>query len=164
MSIDVSTVFGTGAAAVASTDTTATATKSNSLDSQAFLDLLVAQLRNQDPSNPMDSSQLMTQTAQLTTNESLLAISETSRESFALQMRMAAAGLVGQEVTYTDSASATHTGIVTGVSYTAAVPTVTVGSAAVALDSIASVKTPTAATPATTTTTTTTTDDTSTSA
>jgi len=150
MSIDVSTIFGTGAAS-ASTAATTDTTASKKLDKQAFLDLLVAQLRNQDPSNPMDSSQLMTQTAQLTTNEQLIALSDTSRESFALQMRMAAAGLVGQQVTYKDAKDATVTGTVSSESYAGAVPMVTIGTDVVPLDAIAAV---TAAKPAPTTPTT----------
>ena len=62
---------------------TASAT-STSLDKEAFLALLVAQLKNQDPSSPMDTSEMMSQTTQLSTMEQLTAMSETSRESFAL--------------------------------------------------------------------------------
>ena len=59
----------------------------STLDKQAFLELLVTQLRNQDPSSPMDSNALMAQTTQMASMESLTEISTTSRESFALQMR-----------------------------------------------------------------------------
>ena len=143
MSIDVSS-FG---AARAATGTTAASSSAGNgeLDKQAFLDLLVAQLRNQDPSSPMDSSQLMAQTTQLTTMEKLVELSDTSRESFALQMRMAAASLVGQQVTWADADGGGHTGTVSGVSYAGSVPTVTVGDQTVALDAVSSVTTPTSA-------------------
>jgi len=130
------------AAATAPGTTTTTAAGNGDLDKQAFLDLLVAQLRNQDPSNPMDSSQLMAQTTQLTTMERLIELSDTSRESFALQMRMAAASLVGQQVTWTDAEGASHSGTVSGVSYAGAVPTVTVGDKTVALDAVSAVTAP----------------------
>ncbi len=46
----------------------ATAAGSTSVDLQSqFLTLLVAQLKNQDPTNPMDNSQLTTQLAQIST-------------------------------------------------------------------------------------------------
>ncbi|MBO3084933.1 flagellar hook assembly protein FlgD [Cellulomonas fengjieae] len=139
MSIDVSYT-----AATAATGTTPQTTASNGdLDKQAFLDLLVAQLRNQDPSSPMDSSQLMAQTTQLTTMEKLVELSDTSRESFALQMRMAAAALVGQQVNWTDADGASHNGTVSGVSYAGSVPTVTVGDKTIALDAVAAVTAPT---------------------
>ena len=111
---------------------------SGTLDKQAFLELLVTQLRNQDPSSPMDSNALMAQTTQMASMESLTEISTTSRESFALQMRAAAATLVGQNVSYSDGTT-TITGAVTGVSYAGSVPTVTVGGKEVPLDSISTI-------------------------
>ena len=49
--------------------TAATSTTGSSADdlSSSFLTLLVAQLKNQDPTNPMDNSQLTTQLAQIST-------------------------------------------------------------------------------------------------
>ncbi|WP_421732356.1 flagellar hook assembly protein FlgD [Cellulomonas sp.] len=144
MTIDVSS-FGAARAATSTSTGTAAGTAANGeLDKQAFLDLLVAQLRNQDPSSPMDSSQLMAQTTQLTTMEKLVQLSDTSRESFALQMRMAAASLVGQQVTWADADGGGHTGTVSGVSYAGSVPTVTVGDQTVALDAVSSVTKPAA--------------------
>lgn len=112
--------------------------KARTLDKQAFLNLLVTQLRNQDPSSPMDSNALIAQTTQMASVESLTALATTSRESFALQMRAAAAALVGRDVSYSDQAD-TVRGLVTGVSYAGAVPSVTVGGKEVPLDSILSV-------------------------
>ena len=126
--------------ATAATSTTATSSSSgSSLDQEAFLQLLVAQLRNQDPSSPMDSSQLMAQTTQLATMERLVEISDTSRESFALQMRVAGAALVGQTVSWTDADGEVRTGVVDAVSYAGAVPTVTVGDEEIPLDQVATV-------------------------
>jgi flagellar basal-body rod modification protein FlgD len=45
------------------------------LDKQQFLKLLITQLRNQDPLNPVDQNQFLTQTAQFTTVENLENIS-----------------------------------------------------------------------------------------
>lgn len=108
------------------------------LDKQAFLELLVTQLRNQDPSSPMDSNALMAQTTQMASMESLTELSTTSRESFALQMRAAAAAMVGKNVSYSNGTD-TVTGAVTSVSFAGAVPTVTVGGKDVPLDSISTI-------------------------
>jgi len=150
MSIDVTPITWGSAAAAASTGTAtaSTAAAPGTLDKEAFLKLLVAQLRNQDPSKPMDSSEFMAQTTQLSTMEQLTALTKTSQESFALQMRMAAASLVGRQVTYADESGATVTGAVTSVSYAGSVPTVTVGGKVVALDAVSSVTAPATATPA----------------
>lgn len=149
MTVDVASLtstYGTTTYGTSTSGTSGTAA-TKELDRQAFLQLLVAQLRNQDPTSPMDSSQLLTQTTQLTTMERLVELSETSRESFALQMRMAAANLVGQEVTWKDADGVEQRGVVTGVSYDAVVPTVRVGETDLPLDVIASVSTPRAAAP-----------------
>ncbi|MDC7122324.1 flagellar hook capping protein [Cellulomonas fimi] len=145
MSIDVSFLGATSRTSDASGQKGPT----KELDKQAFLDLLVAQLRNQDPSAPMDSSQLMTQTTQLSTMESLVALADTQRESFALQMRMSAAQLVGQQITWTDADGAEKSGVVSAVSYAGPVPTVRVGDTDVTLDAVSAVTSATS-TPATT--------------
>ncbi len=89
----------------------------------------------------MDTSEMMSQTTQLSTMEQLTALSSTSRESFALQMRIAASGLVGQQVSAIDSAGVTHVGTATGVSFAGEVPMVTVGGISVALDQVSAVGT-----------------------
>ncbi|MBT0993072.1 flagellar hook capping protein [Cellulomonas sp. DKR-3] len=135
MSID--TTYATAATGYGAASTTSAS--NDTLDQQAFLELLVAQLRNQDPSSPMDSSQLMAQTTQLATMERLVEISDTSRESFALQMRVAGASLVGQTVSWTDADGTVQTGVVDAVSYAGAVPTVTVGGEEIPLDQVGTV-------------------------
>jgi len=140
----VSTAGTTDAATVASMySTTPVRTPKQTLDSETFMSLLVTQLRNQDPSSPMDTNQMIAQTTQLAMMEKLTALSTTSDENFSLQMRTAAAALVGQNVTYTDAAGASVTGIVSAVSYAGSVPQVTVGKASVALDAISGVTAPT---------------------
>ena len=140
--IPVSSIGGSTADATAAT----TSTPSKTLDKDTFLKLLVAQLSNQDPSSPMDTSDMMAQTTQLSMMESLSEIQASSREQFGLQMRMAAADLVGQQVTWKDADGTTRSGVVSGVDYSASIPTLTVGKTQIPLDSVASV-TPAGSTP-----------------
>ena len=73
----------TAPASTTPTTTTPTTTDSNftsTVDKDMFLKLLVAQLRYQDPSNPVDSSQFLSQTAQFSMVEQLAAMT-TSQES-----------------------------------------------------------------------------------
>ncbi|HEY3339966.1 MAG TPA: flagellar hook capping FlgD N-terminal domain-containing protein [Propionicimonas sp.] len=119
------------------------------MDKEVFLSLLVAQLRNQDPSSPMDTTQMMAQSSQLSSMEQLTGLADTTRDQFGLQMRMAAAGFMGQEVTFTDADGTSHTGVVTAASFDAAMPKITVGSWTVALDAISAISHP-ATTPAAT--------------
>ena len=81
------------------------------MDSEVFMSLLVTQLRNQDPSSPMDTNQMIAQTTQLAMMEQLTTLATTNEENFSLQMRTAAATLLGQEVSYTDSDGQAVTGM-----------------------------------------------------
>ncbi|MBN9239750.1 MAG: flagellar hook capping protein [Micrococcales bacterium 70-64] len=109
------------------------------MDGEMFMQLLVAQLRAQDPSSPMDTNAMMTQTAQLASMEQLTSMSKLSQESFSLQMRVAASSLIGKEVGYVDADGKTQKGIATAVSFANAVPTVTIGDKSIRLDAISDV-------------------------
>ena len=128
--------------AVSSAPTTALpAAPKQSLDSEVFLHLLVTQMKNQDPSSPLDTNEMMAQTTQLAMMEQLTALSDSFSESFALSMRQAAAALVGQHASYVDADGVTQSGLVSKVSFEQGVPTVTIGDAAVPLDAVSGVTT-----------------------
>lgn len=119
-----------------------TAQKSQTMDSEVFMKLLVTQLRNQDPSSPMDTNQMISQQTQLAMMEQITNQTTTGNENFSLQMRIAAANLVGKQVSYTDASTATAvTGTASAVSYANSVPTVTVNGKEVALDVISGITT-----------------------
>lgn len=125
--------------AVPATANTGTNTSKQKLDGEMFLQLLVAQLRAQDPSSPMNTNDMMAQTTQLASMEQLTSLTNVNQENFSLQMRMAASGLIGKQVGYTDAAGAAHTGIATAVSFAESVPTVTIGDKTIRLDAISGV-------------------------
>ncbi|MDK1328776.1 flagellar hook capping FlgD N-terminal domain-containing protein [Arthrobacter sp. zg-Y1143] len=131
------------------TDTAAEATRApkQSMDSEVFMHLLVTQLRNQDPSSPMDTNEMIAQTTQLASMEQLTSMAKMDEENFSLQMRIAAAALIGQSVTYTDDAGKPVTGTASSVSYAAGVPTVNINGKDVLLDRISGVVSATAAAP-----------------
>lgn len=111
------------------------------MDSEVFMNLLVAQLRHQDPSSPMDTNQMISQTTQLATMEKLTNMDTTATENFALQMRTSAAALIGQHISWQDADGTKHSGIATSVSFAGGVPQVTVGEKTVPLDAISGVTT-----------------------
>ncbi|WIE56033.1 flagellar hook capping FlgD N-terminal domain-containing protein [Curtobacterium sp. MCBD17_003] len=128
------------AAALAANPTTTSST----MDSQMFLKLLVTQLQNQDPSSPMDTNAMISQQTQMAMMEQMTNQTSTANENFSLQMRIAAANLVGKQVSYTDATTGTDvTGTATAVSYAGSVPQVTVNGKEVALDSVSGVTTTT---------------------
>lgn len=122
---------------------TATRTPKQDMDGEVFMSLLVTQLQNQDPSSPMDTGQMIQQTTQLAMMEKMNEIATTTAEGFSLQMRTAAAALLGQEVSYVNARGDTVTGTADSVAYSAAVPTVSVGGQNIPLDVIAGVTAPT---------------------
>jgi flagellar basal-body rod modification protein FlgD len=114
------------------------------MDSEVFMSLLVTQLRNQDPSSPMDTNQMISQTTQLAMMEKMTELSTTSTEDFSLQMRIAATAIVGKQVSYLGKDGTPVTGTATSVSFAGSVPQVTVGGVDVALDLISGITTPSA--------------------
>ncbi|TJY71496.1 flagellar hook capping protein [Arthrobacter sp. CAU 1506] len=114
------------------------------MDGEMFMHLLVTQLQNQDPSSPMDTNQMISQSTQLAMMESIATMTTTSEENFSLQMRGVAAALVGQQVSYYGQDGALITGTATSVSYAGPVPQVIVDGKEIPLDLIAGIN---AATP-----------------
>jgi flagellar basal-body rod modification protein FlgD len=112
------------------------------MNSEMFLQLLVAQLRAQDPSSPMDTNEMMAQTTQLASMEQLTSLTKMTEESFSLQMRVAASAMIGQEASYVDADGATITGVVSSVSFERSTPTVKIGDVSLPLDAVSGVRTP----------------------
>ena len=125
---------------------TGVAKDKTSLGKEQFLNLLVTQMRYQDPSAPMDSSQIMSQTASLSTVEQLQELTTTQREAFGLQMRLSASSFVGQQISW-DVEGVTKTGIVDSASFAAAKPVLKVGADTVDLDKVNLIQTAGAAPP-----------------
>ncbi|WDF33768.1 flagellar hook capping FlgD N-terminal domain-containing protein [Arthrobacter agilis] len=113
--------------------------KKQSMDSEVFMSLLVSQLRNQDPSAPMDTNQMISQTTQLAMMEKITQMTGLSEENFHLQMRSSAAALIGNEVSYTGTDGTAARGLATAVSYSGPVPTVTIDGKSIALDLVSGV-------------------------
>lgn len=109
------------------------------MDGDLFMKLLITQLGNQDPSNPMDSSQMIQQTAQLAQMEKLNSLADLTSESFALQMRTAAAQLIGTEVSYVNADGTTGTGTVSAIRFDGPIPTVNVDGNDILLTQISSI-------------------------
>jgi flagellar basal-body rod modification protein FlgD len=89
--------------------------RGDQMGKDTFLKLLVAQLKYQDPSNPADSSQMMSQTATFTQVEKLEEIAKQNESLLTLQRSSSAAALVGRNVSYTDESGVTKTGTVSAV-------------------------------------------------
>lgn len=72
----------------------------NQLDQDAFLKLLVAQLRYQNPMSPADPQSFLAQTAQFTTVEKLTQLTDLLASSDRIGQIATGSALVGRTVTY----------------------------------------------------------------
>lgn len=89
-----------------SSNQTSTVSGSSNLGENAFLQLLVTQLKNQDPLNPMNTTQFVSQLSQLTATEQItnLANAFTQFESnFSNSEQLQAASLIGKNVSVQDN-------------------------------------------------------------
>ncbi|HEX8630220.1 MAG TPA: flagellar hook capping FlgD N-terminal domain-containing protein [Catenuloplanes sp.] len=126
------------ASAVAQNSGAAKAGKS--LDQDAFLKLLVAQLKYQDPSKPSDATQFLTQTAQFTQVEKLSQIADSQASLLTSQRLLGASNLIGREVTYIGANGADVTGVVVSATFGGSDPSIKVGDRDVPLSSVKEVR------------------------
>ncbi len=101
-----------------------------------FLQLLMAQLKNQDPTAPVDSTQMLTQQAQFSSLEQMQNLNTNFVAMMAMQNVSQATNLIGRTVTGTvaGSSNTTHvSGVVTGVSFNTGSPVLTVNASGTAV-------------------------------
>lgn len=101
----MTTVFPISGAApagksAAPTNPTTDSSGANQLNQNTFLTLLVAQLKYQDPMNPADSTQFLTQTAQFTEVETLQKMEKEQATAQSASQVLAAASMIGRPVSY----------------------------------------------------------------
>ena len=91
----------------------------SNLDKDAFLKLFAIQMQHQDPSSPMDDSQMMAQMAQFSTLEQISNLADNS-------LRANVISLIGKKITYTDADGKPVSGTVEKVSTSSGTATLTV--------------------------------------
>lgn len=112
-----------------------------------YLNLLVAQLRNQDPLEPLDNNQMASQLTQLSQleqlenqSQQLAAINATFQQALLGAQRNQAAAMIGKEVTFdspqADGTTTTESGRVEGVEIADGQVWLRVGDYGVSLDAI----------------------------
>ena len=136
-----SPVPGVGGAAGA--PATSTVTRTDQMGKDVFLQLLVAQMRHQDPNSSTSTTEFMSQTATFTQVEKLEQIAAQNASMVALQRSLGAGALVGQTVSYTDEKGATVTGTVGSVRISGEEPSAVVGGVDVPIGRLTEVSLPT---------------------
>jgi flagellar basal-body rod modification protein FlgD len=108
-------------------------------DKQMFLELMVAQLRYQDPLNPTDSSQMLAQSAQFTALEKMQEVADQTAMVASSQLAFGASSLIGTTVRWTDTSGVEQSGTVQGATFGVSGPVLSVDGNEVPLFAVASV-------------------------
>ena len=116
-----------------------TATGSDMLGKQEFLKILMTQLRNQDPLQPLDDREFISQMAQLSTLEATNILAGDIKGLVGAQQQTQAMLLVGRQVQYADGSGGSHVGQVAGVRLDTNPPSLVVGEHEVPLTSVQTV-------------------------
>jgi len=113
------------------------ATSNNLVSEQAFLQLLITQLKNQDPTNPADPTQFVSQLASFSSLEQQTQLNTQMTQV----LDNSVTGLIGKTATVTDptQSSGFSTGTVSGIVYYANGPAVTINGNNYALSDIQNV-------------------------
>lgn len=109
-----------------------TAPAKKEMDRDAFLKILITQLQNQDPTQPMQDRDFIAQMAQFSSLEQMNKVSQTNS-------MMLGAQLIGTKVSYRGGDGALLTGDVTGVEKSGGLVYVLIGDKQVDLNSIESI-------------------------
>lgn len=106
------------------------------LGTDLFLELLIAQMQNQNPLEPMDGAALMQQTSQLANVEAIQAMSELQSHIVGLSQFGNATTMIGRVVQATDPTLGLIEGEVTGVNASPTGPMLQIGSRQVSVDDV----------------------------
>jgi flagellar basal-body rod modification protein FlgD len=115
---------------------------STNLNDQDFLQLLVAQLKYQDPMSPTDDQSFIQEQAQFSTVEGITSLESTMTSMASAQQLSSAVNLIGTQVDYTASDGSTATGVVSSVANSGGAVTLDIGGTTVGLSAISKVSLP----------------------
>jgi flagellar basal-body rod modification protein FlgD len=142
MSTTASTA-ATGTNGTAGTTATSASQSSMPINQDQFLQMLMAELKNQNPMSPnsSDPMQFVTELAQFTSVEQQTNTAEATKTIASGQNTASAVALLGHTVDYTDPTSGnTASGTVQSVEFTASGPTLTInGTAGIDASSVSEV-------------------------
>jgi flagellar basal-body rod modification protein FlgD len=112
-----STVSNTSATTLASGTTSSADSADMNAAQDRFLKLLVAQLNNQDPMNPMDNAQMTSQMAQINTVTGIQQVNDTLKsmaEQFTAMQVLQGSSMVGHDVLIEGNSLTAQDGIASG--------------------------------------------------
>jgi flagellar basal-body rod modification protein FlgD len=105
-----------------------------------YIKLLVTQLQNQDPTQPMDNNQMASELAQLSSLQQLENMGGTFSQVLTSQQAVEATSLIGKQITFFPAGAKTaQSGRVDGVDFSSGAAKLTVGGQIVDMSTIATI-------------------------
>jgi flagellar basal-body rod modification protein FlgD len=95
----------TGTTSSTSTTSSSSTSSSSDLDKDAFLQLLVTQMQNQNPLDPMDSTEFVSQLATFSSLEQMTTMNENMTSLISQQTFSNTASMLGKTITTSDGLS-----------------------------------------------------------
>jgi flagellar basal-body rod modification protein FlgD len=126
--VDSTTLSTSGTQMPNSSSSNSSTGGTSSMGENDFLQLMMDQLSNQDPLNPDDPTQYVSELAQFSSLEEETNVATADQNNANQTASTEALALVGKQVTYTDNNGNDQTGTVSSVSFTSSGPTLTIGS------------------------------------
>ncbi len=142
MSSTVSPVSNTTAANSQTVADAITSATSQTLSEQDFLNLLVTQMTQQDPLNPMTNQDMLSQMVQFSTLQGNTAMQSTLSGMQSSQVFSDANSLIGRQVALQDANGNTVQGVVSGVDVSTGTPQIILNGQSYSLGQVLSVTTP----------------------
>jgi flagellar basal-body rod modification protein FlgD len=121
--------------------TVASGVQSASKIQMDYLNLLVTQLKNQNPMEPMDNSQMTSQLAQLSQLQQMENLNSSFAKVLTATQTTQANELIGRQGTYLGSDGTSVTGTIDSVNIDSAGVTVRIGNQSVAVGDLTSIST-----------------------
>lgn len=136
-----SAASSSNASSTSSSSSSTSGNKVDELGENDFLKLLTTQLENQDPMNPMDNTQFISEMAQFTSLKQVSSINTTLTSLSGQQLSNVATALIGKTITALDPSDSTKTisGTVSSVKFDSGVPMLVVGEKEISLGNVISV-------------------------
>jgi flagellar basal-body rod modification protein FlgD len=101
------------------------ANKSAQVSNTQFLEMMITEMKNQDPTQPVDSTQMLSQEAQFASLEQMQNLNTNLLTLMAQQNISQATNLIGKQVSGLDSNGISVSGQVTGLSFAGGISTLT---------------------------------------
>ena len=119
-----------------------TATNSSSSISSQYMNLLITQLQNQNPLDPMDNNAMTSVLTGLSQLQQMESMSTSFASVLKTEQANQASSLIGKQVAFTASDDSTEQATVDGVTIANGTPTLSAGNYQISLDDVTGISVP----------------------